>query len=291
MTQVAGAKTVRLMLFGLFLIVLFFLVSSLWAFYMSVRPPKITSRISPKDLGLNYQTVSFATDDGVTLRGWFIPHKDAAAAKTIVALHGYPADKGNILPALVFLCERYNLFLFDSRYLGESEGSYSTVGAKEVKDLIAAIAFLRTRGVREVGVWGFSMGGAVALMTAPSAPEIKAVVSQSSYARLDLLAPALFRLPVLKSPLAWLTTLWAKIFLGINLREVSPKDAARDLNIPVLLIHSKHDSMIPFDHALMLQESLKNNPKAQFWFDEHLVHGQFAAEYKERIGGFFDSNL
>jgi dipeptidyl aminopeptidase/acylaminoacyl peptidase len=290
MTQGARGKTVRLMLFGLFLIVFFFLVSSLWAFYMSVRPPRIISSIAPKDLGLNYQRVSFATDDGVTLRGWFIPHQDAAA-KTIIALHGYPADKGNILPALVFLCEKYNLFLYDSRYLGESEGSYSTVGAKEVKDLIAAIGFLKTRGVQEVGVWGFSMGGAVALMTAPRAPEIKAVVSQSSYARLDLLAPALFRLPGLKTPLAWFITLWAKIFLGINLREVSPKDAIRDLNIPVLLIHSKHDSMIPFDHALMLQQSLTNNPKAQFWFDEQLVHGQFAAEYKEQIGGFFDKNL
>jgi len=274
----------------LFIVVFFFLFASLWGLYIAVKPPKIVSNLTPKDLGLNYEDVTFTTEDNVTLRGWFIHHKQAPQ-KTIIGLHGYPADKGNILPVIAFLSQKYSLLLFDFRYLGASGGRYSTIGAEEIRDVRSAIAFLKSRGVKEVGVWGFSMGAAVALMAAPNLPEIKAVVSESSYAQLDLMAPVLFQIPILRYPLAWLTGLWARLFLGINLKKVSPKDSVKNLNIPVLIIHSKGDPLITFQHALLLQEALKNNTKAEFWFHDDLFHAQLGADYQKRIGDFFAANL
>jgi pimeloyl-ACP methyl ester carboxylesterase len=168
------------------------IIISLWGFYSSIRPPKIISSITPRDLKMDYEDVWFKTADGLTLRGWYIPCAKETQ-KTLILLHGYPADKGNILPALAFLHVDFNLLLFDFRYLGKSEGSYSTAGAKEVEDLLAAIQFLKGRGVKEVGVWGFSMGGAVALMAMN--PEIRAVISESSYASLAAMAFELLRIP------------------------------------------------------------------------------------------------
>jgi len=185
-----GASIIRIVVIALG----FFFVTSLWGFYISIRPPRIVSSLTPKLLQLDYENVWFKTSDGLTLSGWFIPGK-AATKKTLILLHGYPADKGDILPALSFLQKNYNLFLFDFRYLGESEGKYSTAGAKEVNDLLAAIQFLKTKGIEEVGVWGFSMGGAVALMSIKKAPEIKAVVSEASYASLAQMAAELFKIP------------------------------------------------------------------------------------------------
>ena len=211
--------------------------------------------------------------------------------KTIILLHGYPADKGDVLPTLTFLNKKYNLLLFDFRYLGQSEGRYSTAGVKETEDLNAAINFLKSRGVDEVGVWGFSMGGAVALTTAAGVPEIKAIVSESSYARLDLMARELYRIPLLKYPLAKLTLFWTELFLGIDVREASPIESVQNLNIPILLIHSTNDEVIPWRHAELLKEALKNNPKTEFWFEENLVHGQFGEKYQKRIEDFFDKNL
>ncbi|MGH7848424.1 MAG: alpha/beta hydrolase [Candidatus Binatia bacterium] len=275
----------------LFLVVFFFFFASLWGFYNAVRPFKIVSSITPKDLGLDYEEVSFVSSDKVTLHGWFIRHKQSQEAKTIIALHGYPADKGNILPVVGFLTEKYNLLLFDFRYLGASGGRYSTVGAEETRDLRSAIEFLKSRGIREIGVWGFSMGAAVALMAAPQLAEVKAVVSDSSYARLDFLAPVLFRLPFLKYPLAWLTQLWARLFLGVDLEKVSPMESAKNLHIPVLIIHSKDDLLIPFQHAALLQEALRNNGKARFWFHEDLFHGQLSPDYQRRVADFFATTL
>jgi len=276
--------------FILLAIVVFLLFTSLRGFYISVRPSKIVSTITPKELGLVYEQVTFATKDGLTLSGWFVPNENMKA-KTIILLHGYPADKGDILPALAFLREKYNLFLFDFRYFGQSQGSYSTVGAKETADLSAAIQYLKKRGIDEVGVWGFSMGGAVALMAAPQAPEIKAVASEASYARLNLMTRELYRFPLLNYPLAELTRLWAKLFLKIDIRKVAPVETVKNLQIPILIIHSTNDDVIPFRHALLLQDALKDNPRADFWFKENLVHGQLGEEYQKKIEEFFLNNL
>ena len=146
--------------------------------------------------------MSFTTADGLTLRGWFIP-STKKADKTLILLHGYPADKGNILPALAFLHADFNLLLFDFRYLGESQGKYSTAGAKEDRGSPGGHSFSQAQRDKRVGIWGFSMGGAVGLMAIDKAPEIKAVVSESSYASLAEMALQLFRMPLLNYPMAY----------------------------------------------------------------------------------------
>lgn len=275
----------------LIIILAFFLLASLWGFYISVKPPRIISHITPADYQLEYEAVTFKTSDDLNLSAWFVPNKDSPNAKTIVLMHGYPADKGNILPSTRFLNEKYNLLYFDFRYLGESEGKYSSAGAKETEDLKAAIRFLKSRGIEEVGIWGLSMGGAVALMTAPESPEIKAIVSDSAYARLDLLTPTLYRIPLLRDPLGWLTGVWGKVFLGLDIKKVVPAEAAKNLSIPILIVHGTKDMVISFRHAELLQEALKNNPKAEFWFQEGISHNEFAEGYEERILDFYERNL
>ena len=69
----------------------------------AIRPFKIISTVTPRDFGLAYENISFQTTDQVVIRGWFIKHPNPQA-KTIIILHGYPADKGNLLP--VQHCQR-----------------------------------------------------------------------------------------------------------------------------------------------------------------------------------------
>ena len=278
-------------LFRIVLIAFSFLgIVSLWGFYSSIRPPKIISRLTPGNLGMAYDAVSFTTADGLALRGWYIPAAQRTQ-KTVILLHGYPADKGNILPPLAFLHDDFNLLLFDFRYLGESEGNYSTAGAKEVEDLLAAVRFLKNRGITEVGVWGFSMGGAVALMAIEKAPEIRAVIAESSYASLEQMAFQLLPIPLLNYPVAYLVGVWAKLFLGIDLGQVSPLESVRTAKVPILLIHSSADAVIPFSHARQLQEALAHHPGAEFWFNEGFAHGQLHSDYETRVENFFNKNL
>lgn len=278
-------------MFNIILAILFFLCFfSLLAFYSATHPPKIVSSVTPKNFGLNYEVVTFTTEDNVFLHGWFIPAKNPHA-KTIILLHGYGGDKGDILLSRVFLHQDYNLLLFDFRYFGENVGSYSTVGVNEIKDIRAALNYLHSRGINEVGVWGLSMGGAVALMAATTMKEIKAIVAESSYARLDMMADIYFRIPLLRYPLGKLMRLWGYIFLGYDAKDISPMEAAAQLTIPILLIHSKSDTQIPYEHMELLQKSLKNNSSAEFLIYEEMPHGGIDAATEKRINEFFAKSI
>lgn len=272
------------------ILAIFLVLLSLWGYYSALHPFRIISHNNPKDFGVAYETVTFKTSDGIQLQGWFIPNPNPKA-KTIILLHGYPADKGDILPSRLFLHNYYNLFFFDFRYFGQSGGTYSTIGKDEVLDLLAAINYLKSRGINEVGVWGLSLGGAVALMTAPQAPEIKAIVAESSYARLDWMAYEYYHIPILNYLLAQLTRFWGMVFLHVDVKNVSPINAAEKLQIPVLLIHSKRDNVIPFAHGVALQKALQNDPHLEVIFSEEKLHGEAIENNQRIIKDFFDRYL
>lgn len=280
-------KTIMMLLINIFVILIFL---SLWGFYFAIRPIRILSSITPADFSIKYENISFYTEDNILIKGWFVkssqPH-----AKTIILLHGYPADKGDILPSRIFLHPYYNLLFIDFRYLGESGGSYSTAGKNEVLDVLAALKYLHSRGIKEVGIWGLSLGGSVALMAAANASEIKALVLESPYARLDWIADEYYRIPLLKYPLTYLTQLWARLFLNYDITRVSPAISASKLKIPVLLIYSKRDNIVPYRHGVLLQESLQHNPDAKFVVVEDALHGESISNYQKIVKEFFDKNL
>lgn len=275
-----------MIIFKLLIAIFVFLIFiSLWGFYIAIRPFKITSIITPKNFNLPYENISFYTNDHILIKGWFIPSSHPTT-KTIILMHGYPADKGDILSSRIFLHPFYNLLLFDFRYFGQSAGTYTTIGKNEVDDLLAAIRYLRSRHINEVGVWGLSLGGAVAIMAASQAPEIKGIVAESSYARLDWMLDEYYSIPLLRYPLAELSRFWARIFLRLDVNQILPAKAAENLKIPILIIHSKEDKVTPFKHALLLQKALEHNPKAEFIFT-NLAHGELGKNDQTVIKQFF----
>lgn len=275
------------------IILFLFIGLSLWGFYISIHPPKIETPVKPADLGWKAEEVDFKTSDGLLLRGWFVPssQKDSSQ-KAIVVLHGYPADKANMLYFAGFLHPEYNLLFFDFRYFGQSEGSYTTVGIKERLDLKAALDFLQKRGINKVGLLGFSMGGAVAVMGAPQTKMVKAVAAYAPYANLRLLAQTPYRnFWILKKPLGGLTLKWARIFLGIDVEQDSPLQAAQELKKPIFIIHSQKDKQVPIKHGHLLEDALRNNKKTQFLFPEKGLHGSLPPAFETKVLNFFKKYL
>jgi fermentation-respiration switch protein FrsA (DUF1100 family) len=100
-----------------------------------------------------------------------------------------------------------------------------------------------------------------------------------------------FKVRLINYPIAYLIGLWAKLFLGIDLRDASPAQRIRNSTIPILITHSSADAVIPFSQAKSLQQALVNNPRAEFWFSEEFAHGQLNADYQARVKNFFQRNL
>jgi len=257
---------------------------------MSIRPAKIITNLKPLDLGLKYEEIIFKSTDGVKLSGWFIPNNKTKA--TIIVMHGYPADKANLLGIAEFLSKDFNVFLFDFRSFGKSEGKYTTVGYLEKNDLLGAIEYLeKEKNKTKLGLYGFSLGGAVALMT--NHKNIKAIVTDSAYAKLRNMIEHMYGpFFILKYPLAYLTKLYGMIFLRINVDKVNPMDNIKNLEIPILIIHAEKDSQIPLKEAYLLHEA---NKKTELWIIEGVDHGMSHTinpkEYEKRVVKFFEENV
>src|SRR3989344_4366757 len=105
----------------LLFIILFLIIFSLLTFYMSIRPQKIATNLEPSDLGLQYEEITFKSTDNIKLSGWILPNNKSKTA--VIVMHGYPADKANLLGIAEFLAKDFNVFLFHFRSFGKSVGN------------------------------------------------------------------------------------------------------------------------------------------------------------------------
>lgn len=264
-------------------------LASLLAFWLAVHPPRLTIPLRPHDVGLSVEDVTVLTDDGLRLAAWLTGAPGGAA---VVLLHGYPANKADMLPLAAALAPRFTTLLLDQRYFGASEGRVTTLGHRERRDLARAIDVLEARGVRTVGVFGFSYGGAVALLAAAEDPRIRAVVAYAPFADLAALAHDLYRwLWVLRYPFVGLTRLWSRMFLGADITRPSPEQAAARLTIPVWLVASRDDEQIPPHHAERLAGVLAANPRAEVDLSLDGRHGALPADFGQRLARYFDRHL
>src|SRR5437867_6624889 len=275
---------VRLALYaGILLVAL--LVVSLASFWLAVRPPRLAIALRPDDYRLAVESVTIRAQDGVRLAGWFTPRPGAPA---IVLLHGYPAEKADLLPIAAALAPEFATLLLDQRYFGRSGGRATTLGLRERRDLRRAIDFLAARGFDQVGVFGLSLGGAVALLAAAEDPRIRAVAAYAPFADLRSLGYELYGwLWYLKYPFVGLLRGWSLLFFGHDLTTVSPERAAAAIAVPVLLVASREDEQIPFEHAERLRRALAGNPRSEFVFTDRGRHGELPRGFDASLARFF----
>lgn len=291
-----------------------FIGVSLWAFWLAVRPPRIAIPGTPGLYRLPAEDVVIETADGLKLSAWFIPAAvadsrdrrnlrpeavsggddtdDSLKEAAVILLHGYPAEKADMLSIAAALYPRFASLLLDMRYFGESEGRATTLGLRERDDLKRAVDFLDSRGFRHIGVFGFSLGGAVGIMTAAEDNRIGAVAAYAAFSDLRTLAYELYsNLWLLKYPLVELMRLWLRAFLGGDPTAISPAAAATKLALPTLIIHSRKDEQIPFAHAERLRQALAGNSAAEFYFIERGRHGELPDDFTERLIRFYSQSL
>ncbi len=267
---------------------------------LGILPPTFKTLDDPARYGLRYEKVSFPTSDGLTLRGWFLPAAaDGSTGRkaTILVGHGYPFDKSNILRHARFLHSTFHLLFFDFRYFGESEGSYTTAGLLETRDVEAAVAYLKQRvdvDPSRIGAMGFSMSAAAFILARH--PDIKAIVADSPYASLEeLVGRQFFFLPgPTKCPLVALTKLYARLLLGVDIGTATPAQVVPELAVPLLLIHGENDSQIPAEHGQQIYANA-DQTRTELWLVPSADHGQAHAiegeRYEIRVSTFLERHL
>ena len=168
----------------------------------------------------------------------------------VLVCHGYYANRYQVLGMAEGLRTRgYDVLLFELRGHGSRPGP-CTLGLKETEDALAILQWAQTRrgvAVSSVGVLGISMGAAVACHIALCAPQVRAVITDSGYARLlPVIWRAVWRRYHLPPwPCAWIAWWSVQLALGRRLSPWDPARLASQLYQPLLAIHSGADEQHP----------------------------------------------
>ncbi|MYD85393.1 MAG: alpha/beta fold hydrolase [Acidobacteria bacterium] len=266
------------------------------------KPYRRALASSPAVFGLDYEDVTFpSTGDAVPLRGWFVPA--AGSDRVVLIVHGRNSnragDNGQHVPNAAALVARgYNALLFDLRGHGESGGVRYTLGTAEQRDVLGAVAYLDDRGFapERMGFWSHSMGAATVLLAAAVSPDVRTIVADSSFARLeDLLdrelprasgLPGFFNPPIL---------FFARTVFGADARVLNPVEVVAGLPPDSLfIIHGEADGLIPVDHARRIAAAA--GPAVHdLWIVPNARHDRVSEvapeQYEERVLAFFDERL
>lgn len=278
------------------------LVFSFTLLYLNTHPPRYALNLNPKQYHLDYHEIWFTNDQGLKLKGWFIKSNQESKKPlpTIIICHGLGSNKSDFIDLAQYLVHHgYHAFLFDLRAHGESEGSRCSLGLYEQRDLTGAIDYLITRediNPDKIGVFGFSLGGAIALMQAAHDQRITAVVADSTFASLkEQVAHTLstfYHIPsCLIMPSA---SLLYRIYFRGSMNQVSPLKSVNKISPrAIMLIGGEQDTQIPPSSIKKLFEAAKE-PKL-LWLVPEAHHGETLSidqkQYRERIVTFFDQYL
>lgn len=278
--------------------------SALWAalvgsfLWRSTHPKRRPVRLPSDSFNLPIENVSFSSRGGMVLKGWFLPSKEARG--TVIFCHGYPSSRGTMLPFARQLNDiGFHSLLFDFRAMGESGGDVSTIGYLEIEDLLGAVDYLSARSETsgsKIGVYGFSMGGAVAIMAAAQDDRISAVVTHGAYANLERAIYKRGKLmlgPLGAIPAASLCAI-SQHHLGFSPSEVSPLAVIGQIAPrPILLFHGQWDQVCDLKDGADLYQAAKH-PKRLFvlprsWHS--VIAPSERHEYNAMLKDFFRNHL
>ncbi len=229
--------------------------------------------------------------DGRLLRIWYYPPKNGAVIMTFGGLGG---SLGNALPPVGFLLDHgYGVVQVDQRGCAQPAAAVS-LGANEEQDAESVIDFLDSQpDVRNIGAFGFSMGGVTAIRSAARNHRIAAVVAEGGYYNLgDDFIETRSRLPILERIFLYIVAGEFWLYHGINPWLISPVDDLPQISPrPVFLIYGENE--VESGHA-MQQFQAAHDPK-KLWIVPGGAHGTNSSvvpeQYQKSVLEFLDQYL
>ncbi len=253
---------------------------------------------TPAELSLPCEDFSVEAEHGIRLQGWLI-RGVAPARGTILYLHGVGDCKiDGLRMARLLRDARFNVVLYDARRHGDSGGSFCTYGYFEKYDVTRVIDALAARNdltVGNIGIFGTSMGAAVAIQAASVDRRIASVIAENSFATLRSIFDD-YQKRMIKLPLHFLRNLVivrSEFLAGFKASDVSPLEAVKSATIPILFAYADEDHLINHTYSLQLYQTA-TGPKEIYAITgaRHNNTWEVGGEsYRRKIVSFFEKTL
>ena len=205
--------------------------------------------ISPEQFGVEYRDVYFKSVDGLKLHGWWFPSQQDSKA-TVLFLHGNAQNISTHSSGVYWLTKHnYDVFIFDYRGFGRSEGVPILEGA--LSDIEQAIAYVKTKNVddKKLFIVGQSLGASMGIFTIA---DIKEGISGAIFISPFSDYRAITRDVLSRSWITWAFQ-WPLSFTINN--DYRPLDYVGQISpAPTLFAYSNKDEVMPSYHIKNLYE-------------------------------------
>ena len=251
----------------------------------------------------NYEEVTILADDGeIELSSWWV--ENDLSQPTIILLHGVTSSKFSpdiLLPMGMLNKSGFNLLAIDFRDHGEStcEDGFYTAGQNETDDVVAAISWLKDKGVKpsNIGLYGNSVGALVALMSP---------AKSNDFGSIAVIDPPVDFKTLVREEMTYQglpTFLWepihhyALVFKRINMLKDIPEEALEKGNKQPLLIFTglQSDRILPHHSDDLVEIAIQNDIEYSIHKYDDMGHTQilffYEEEYTQKLTDFYSRTL
>jgi pimeloyl-ACP methyl ester carboxylesterase len=226
---------------------------------LSIRamPAKAISEVSELP---SPERVEFPSRRGSALVG-DLQRAGGEIGPTLVLCHGMESTRNGTKQqamAARFLPLGFSMLRFDFSYVGESEGRFEDLTLSgEVQDALGALDFLQDFAPSRTILVGSSMGGAVALLAAASAPDrVHAVATIAAVADAGLFTESLESREIeawrRSGRRAWRGGHLRSTFLD-DIEAIDIPAAIATIRQPLFVAHGESDPVVPLHHARIIE--------------------------------------
>lgn len=250
---------------------------------------------------LKMRDITIESRYGYELSGTYIKNP-YATQNTVIIVHGITGSRWEAMKySDIYLDLGFNVFLYDSRYHGQSGGPDISLGYFEKYDLDSCVQWVRkTNPEGLIGIHGESMGAATALLFSKmkdGKDDVSFYIVDSPYSDLTKLIndKAHDMLKVQNNFLRQAIILYSDIVVhykaNFSLYSVSPIKAIKDVETPIMFIHGKNDTFIPFTMTIDLYNEKKGAKALYIAPNAGHVESYMKnkAEYSIQVGNFLES--
>lgn len=202
---------------------------------------------------------------GYDINFTYIPN-DTPSEHTIIICHGVTVRSEAVIKYLnMFLKNGYNALFIDHRAHGKTGGKHVSYGYYEKYDLQTAIKWVKDNHTGKIGLIGESMGAGICMQTV-AIEKVDFLIEDCGYSSFEEELKHQYRGSRLSPvyPAFWITRLFIRLVARYDLKKVSPVEALKQVDIPILVVHGQEDDYVPFYMASTIYESIKSKDKMMY---------------------------
>ncbi|MBK5961535.1 dipeptidyl aminopeptidase [Rhodoplanes elegans] len=253
------------------------------ALLRGLRAPRVPHDCGPLDLGLPADCVRELSIEGPRdkrLFAWLVTPDPTPDAKgnapgdapgdaatgspcdvavsplhpAVLVMHGWGSNAAMMLPVVAPLrAAGFAVLLVDARCHGRSDDEDFASMPRFAEDIAAGLGVLRAQpgiAADRIALIGHSVGAGAALLAACRDPAVTAVVSVSAFAHPgEIMRGWLARARIPYPVIGWYLLRHVERTIGARFADIAPVATIRRVGCPVLVVHGRHDTTVPFADA------------------------------------------